>query len=48
MSFLGDYAVEVISAYIVSLALMGALVWLSVRAARKAREAVARAEVRHG
>ncbi|MGZ9809784.1 heme exporter protein CcmD [Pseudoroseicyclus sp. H15] len=48
MTLLGDYAVEVISAYVVSLLMIGGLVWLSARAARKARAAVERAEQRHG
>ncbi|WP_373356967.1 heme exporter protein CcmD [Pseudoroseicyclus sp. CXY001] len=44
MTFLGDYAAEVISAYIVSLLLIGGLVWLSFAQARRARAAVERAE----
>ncbi|NDV00769.1 heme exporter protein CcmD [Pseudoroseicyclus tamaricis] len=45
---LGDYAGEVISAYIVSLALIGGLVWLSALQARRARKQLKRAESRHG
>lgn len=51
MPDLGKYAVEVMSAYGVSLALLGALVALTVARGRRARADLARAEEekrRHG
>lgn len=40
MPELGKYAVEVISAYVVTLSLIVALVWLSLRQSRRTREAL--------
>jgi heme exporter protein D len=44
MPELGKYAVEVLSAYAVSLALLGGLVALTLRRGRKARAALDEAE----
>jgi len=46
MPDLGKYVVEVLSAYAVSIVLLLGLVWVSVRAARKARETLAAVEAR--
>ena len=45
---LGDYAAEVLSAYAISLTLLALLVWLSVRAWRKARARLEAVERDHG
>jgi heme exporter protein D len=45
---LGKYAVPVLSAYGVSIALLLALVWLSLRQAARTREALRQAEARQG
>jgi len=44
MPDLGKYAAEVLSAYGISLALLGGLVWASVRASRKMRDALEQLE----
>jgi heme exporter protein D len=44
MPDLGTYATEVLSAYAVSLLLIGALVWRSLHVARGLRAAMERAE----
>ena len=45
---LGKYAVTVLSAYGVSLALLLALIWVSLRRARKVRHALEAVEQRQG
>ena len=45
---LGKYAVEVMLAYAVSLAALGAIVWISVAQSRKARRRLEEAEARAG
>ncbi len=44
MPELGKYAVEVISAYAVSLVLLGGLVWLTLSRGKTARQALESAE----
>ncbi len=44
MSFLGSYAVYVLGAYAVTLALLAGLVWLSWRRAARVQAALARVE----
>ena len=46
MPDLGKYAVEVISAYAVSLGLLGLLIWLSLRRARRTEAALREIETR--
>lgn len=43
---LGKYALEVLSAYVVSLVLLIGLIWISLRAGRKARAALKDIEAR--
>ncbi|WP_410482377.1 heme exporter protein CcmD [Ovoidimarina sediminis] len=46
MPDLGTYSFEVLSSYAVTLALLAALIWLSVSRARKVRRALEAAEAR--
>jgi heme exporter protein D len=46
MPELGKYAVEVISAYIVSLALLGGIVWASLRQGARTRRELRAVEAR--
>ncbi len=46
MPELGKYAVEVASAYVVSLALLGGLVWLSLRQGARVRAELRAVEAR--
>lgn len=48
MPDLGDYAVNVLSAYAVSLGLLVALVWISVARARRVRRELEEVERDHG
>ncbi len=48
MPDLGKYADTVLSAYGVSIALLLVLVWLSLRASRKAKEALAKVDRKNG
>ena len=48
MPGLGEYAAEVLSAYAISLALIGGLVWLSVARYRKVKRRLEEVERRHG
>jgi heme exporter protein D len=48
MFTLGEYAVEVVSAYAVSLVLLAAIVGLSWRQAARSARALEQAEAKHG
>lgn len=48
MPDLGKYAVEVLSAYGISIALIGGLVWLSLARARATKARLREVETRHG